>query len=795
MDPPKSTAQTPEAVTETQVEIGHVLFIDIVGYSKFLTNEQRERVAELNRIVRDTNAFREADANGKLIRFPTGDGMVLAFFTSPDAPVRCAIAIVRALRGNESLQLRMGIHSGPVEHISDVDDRPNLAGAGVNLAQRVMNCGDAGHVLLSARAAHDLSEFAEWKAKLHVVGEVEVKHGGRVALFNLYDGVIGNAAVPNSVKSTIAQTRRTKRQRFAAAWLIAAAFAAAFAFWLTRTVSLPLTENGIAVLPFENLSGEKENAFLASGIQDEIITRLAKISALKVISRGSTRLYESKPANLRQVGNELGVAVILEGSVQKVGNTIRVNVQLIKAATDSHLWAETYDRELVDVLPLESEIASRIATSLKATLSPDEEKRVNAVATTNPDAYEAYLQGRETVRLASTSVVGPEVGRAQRQLYEKAISLDPGFAVAHAALSENYSFDFINYGASPEKRIKARSEAEEALRLQPDLGEARVALGSYHYRVEKDYNAAASEWAIALRALPNDAELLWSMAMMERRRNHWRAHLEGLHRCLALNPRDLLTLSSLADSYIAVHNYAAAEETVRHQVEVANTISPEETIMAKLRVCDVQQIRTGSTAPMHALFKELPNETSASVRGSVLLDIGYSEHNADTFLKGFAMIRDPDEGIQFDAIYALRIKGDTKRANDIIESFIAKNEDLVRKNPAEAKYQKWLGLWYASAARKEEAIREGRRATELVPEAKDATDGPVMTTNLAMIYAKVGEPDLALNLIEHLLTIPCDGEALQNIRDLQVSWHWDPLRNNPRFQRLANGPPPKIVYN
>jgi len=267
-----------------------------------------------------------------------------------------------------------------------------------------------------------------------------------------------------------------------------------------------------------------------------------------------------------------------------------------------------------------------------------------------------------------------------------------------------------------------------------------------------------------------------------------------LQRCFSLNPRDLLTLSQLADSYIAVHSYAAAEETMQHQIEVARSISSEEIVMAKMRLCDVQWIRTGSTDGFHALLKELPNEISPLVRGSVLMDLGYVERNANMFLDGFAMITDRSEGLQFDAMHALRAKGDMNQANEVIQSFIARNEDLVRKNPSEPKYHTSLGLWYACAGRKDEAIREGRRAVDLVPEAKDGADGPVMTTHLAVIYAEVGEADSAIDLIHHLLTIPVDGEGLQHQRDLRVAWNWDPLRRNSRFQKLIKGPPPKIVY-
>src|SRR4051794_29100377 len=275
---------------DSRLDIAHVLFIDIVGYSKLLTNEQRERVQELNRIVRETDQFRAAEAERKLMRIPTGDGMVLAFFTSPDAPARCAVGISRASRETGQLPLRMGIHSGPVDLVDDVNDQRNLAGAGMNIAQRVMDCGDAGHILLSKRVAEDLETHEKWRPLLHDLGSCEVKHGVRVAVVNLYADQVGNAKVP--LKLAV-QKRRT-RMRWAAmttALLALAAIVGSIAIFSRNRAQLILIapEKSIAVLPFENLSDDKANAYLAEGIQDEILTRLSKIADLKVISRTSTQ--------------------------------------------------------------------------------------------------------------------------------------------------------------------------------------------------------------------------------------------------------------------------------------------------------------------------------------------------------------------------------------------------------------------------------------------------------------------------------------------------------------------------
>src|SRR5215510_7277170 len=384
-----------EIKKEIQLEIAHVLFIDIVGYSKLSINEQHAAVDELTQIVRTTELFRKAEAAERLTKIPFGDGMALAFYTSPDAPVRCAVEITRALREHSRVHVRMGIHSGPVRGVVDVTGRPNLAGAGLNLAQRVMECGDAGHILLSKHVAEDLSEFDEWRPLLHELGTCEVKHGVQLAVVNLWSDEVGNRQLPQKFQTFRRQRSRVRWIEVAAALLLLTGIAAAFVLVSKKWPRLPLIppDKSIAVLPFENLSPDPGNAYFAEGIQEEILTRLASISDLKVISRTSTQPYHSKPRNLGEIAEQLGVANILEGSVQKAGDQVRVNAQLINAQTNSHLWADTYDRKLTDTLGVEGEIAKRIAESLQANLSGREEQALAAKPTNNPEAYDAYLRG------------------------------------------------------------------------------------------------------------------------------------------------------------------------------------------------------------------------------------------------------------------------------------------------------------------------------------------------------------------------------------------------------------------
>src|SRR5438309_3188148 len=321
---------------EIELEIAHVLFLDIVGYSKLSVNEQHARVDELNRIVRLSEQFQKAEAANRILKIPTGDGMALVFYKSPEEPAQCAFEISRALKDNQRLQVRMGIHSGPVSGVVDVNERANLAGAGINMAKRVMDCGDAGHILLSKHVAEDLEEYEKWRPFLHDLGSCEVKHGVRVSVVNLYDDQFGNAKLPRKFETV--QKRRT-RVRWAAAiaaLLMLAAIVGGITMFSSSRAQLALAapEKSIAVLPFANLSEDKANAYFADGIQDEILTRLSKIADLKVISRTSTQHYKSAPENLPEIAKQLGVAHIVEGSVQKSGEAVRVNVQLIKAAND-----------------------------------------------------------------------------------------------------------------------------------------------------------------------------------------------------------------------------------------------------------------------------------------------------------------------------------------------------------------------------------------------------------------------------------------------------------------------------
>src|SRR5205823_5014807 len=465
-----------EQKTQLRLEIAHVLFMDIVGYSKLLIDEQSEALQELNQLVRKTEAVRTAEAASQLIILPTGDGMALVFTGSVEDPVECALQISQRLRAQPSLPVRLGIHSGPVHHVADVNQRENIAGAGINVAQRVMDCGDAGHILLSKRVADDLAQYRRWQPYLHELGDFEVKHGVVVSIVNLYADVVGNPEPPAKLKhgkrlpERARRSEGAKRSPLLIPLLIAglmlfsvAVLAIIFAPAILKqsrarenTTSSPaapttpaapaIAEKSIAVLPFENMSRDPDNAFFTDGVQDQVLTALAKVADLKVISRTSVMQYKSGVArNLREIALQLGVTHVLEGSVQRAGNRVRVNAQLIDARTDRHLWAEHYDRPLDDVFAIQTQIAQAIADKLRVALSSREAAAIGEKPTSDLAAYDLYLRAKELIASSFFSArFGEDLSQAARFL-DQAVARDSHFLLAYCSLAEVHNYLYF-YG-------------------------------------------------------------------------------------------------------------------------------------------------------------------------------------------------------------------------------------------------------------------------------------------------------------------------------------------------------------
>jgi TolB-like protein/Tfp pilus assembly protein PilF len=615
-----------------RLEIAHVLFMDIVGYSKLLTDEQSEALQELNQVVRSTEAAREAEAAGGLTILPTGDGMALVFTGSVEEPVECALEISQALRAQPSLPVRMGIHSGPIHHVKDANGRENIAGVGINIAQRVMDCGDAGHILVSKRIADDLAQQRRWQPYLHELGDVEVKHGVVVSLVNLYAETIGNPTPPSrlgKIRSGIPGSRVGTRKALsplARAIFIIVGLVIALIFVLAivsvifapaimrtldqrRSATLPqptatalpsladtiksavakkiteelqselshkknaavqpppvgsaIPEKSIAVLPFDNLSDDKSNAYFAEGIQDEILTRLAKVADLKVIARTSTQKFKSAPEDLPEIAKQLGVTNILEGSVQKANDQVRVNVQLINAMTDAHLWAETYDRRLVDIFSVESDIAKSVADALQVKLTGSEKSSITKAPTENPEAYELYLRGRFFWNKRS----GAELGKAI-EYFNQAIAKDPNYALAYAGLADSYLL-LPNYGsASTQEAVPpARAALKKALELDDSLAETHASSGLLDL-IEVRLDRAITELERAIELKPNYATAHHWLMFSHLALGHFDPAIAEGKRALELDPLSLIINADFAWAYFCARRFDEAERQASKTLEI-----------------------------------------------------------------------------------------------------------------------------------------------------------------------------------------------------------------------------------
>src|SRR6266487_2026345 len=788
-----------------RLEIGHVLFMDSVGYSKLLLDEQREIQERLTQIVRNTNQVRAAEAADKLIRLPVGDGMALVFFNSPEAPVQCAIEISKKLKQYPQLKLRMGIHSGPVNEVRDVNGRANVAGAGINIAQRVMDCGDAGHILLSKRVAEDLTQSRQWRPYLHDLGECAVKHSVPISIVNLYTDEIGNAQLPERVKQWQSEQaaqagdgspsvfRRKGLLIAAGALLIAIATFAVWPYFKQSEVASLVLEKTIAVLPFQNFSPDKENAFFADGVQDDILTSLAKIKDLRVISRSSVMKFrDAASQNLRQIGKTLGVANLLEGSVRREGDRVVVNVQLIDARNDRHIWANRYDRTLADSLGLPGELASEIADALRATLSTEEQARVTTKPTQNPDAYVFYLRANQISRNPDTLL---EDYKTAEQLYMQAIALDPDFALAHARLASVCAEIFHYYQPTEDWKTKARTEAQIALRLQPSLAEAHFALGQCIYWMDQDYDRALEQFDIAARLSPSDGDIARLIAAIKRRQGKWKESLEEYERVAKLDPQNPNTVRELIFTNTAMRRWPEAARWV----EQLRAMAPA-SIISKIQRGYVEFWWKGDTGLLKSLLNQMapgvdPDGSVTSVRWDVaMLDRDYAAARRAIDASTAKELSYTGEASTprafFEGCIALA-QGDIVGAQKYFQDAQPVFEDAVKEAPSSAIRHANLGWLYAFMGRKEDAIREGRRAVELKPESKDAVDGVIVNCYLALIYARVGEKDLAFPLLERLLKTPGAVDSVDysiTTNDLKHRWEWDPIRSDPRFQKLVGQP-------
>ncbi len=639
----------------------------------------------------------------------------------------------------------------------------------------------AGGIIQLASAAFPAWELPNWALRLVIV---LLLIGFPIALLLAWAFDV----TPQGIKTTPASAPKANLRRNLLVLVAAGVLVSAIAgfFLLLPRASAHKIDKSIAVLPFENLSDDKENAYFADGIQDDVLTNLSKIGDLKVISRTSVMPYRGKASNVREIGKALGVATILEGSVRRFGNRVRVNVQLINAENDQHIWAEDYDRDLTDVFAIQTDLAKKIVGELQAKLSPAEQAQMERKPTENSEAYLAFVQAHNLF------VAGVEdIGKLKQseQLYARAIELDPKFALALAWYSQLESWIVHTFDPTRERREKARALADQALQLQPDLPEAHLALGFSQYYGDNNFEAALKEFEIAQRGLPNDADGYLALGAIQRRLGKWSESTASLEKAASLNPKDSWVLQNLAHNYEMLRDFDAANKTIDRGLQINPTGVGLWEIKSKLAIAEKGDLSVTEKAFQSVKSMPMSNEEKLRIAGAradvFLLERKYKEglREAESlpddvltsipaalcgkyYLIGFARKALQDETGARVAFL---------KAKDLVEAQLKQSPDAADMHIQLAKILAYLG-------QKDAALAEARRAAELRPESKDAFGGPEITAGVAEVYCLVGENGRAIEVLDGLLSRPSG----VTVPLLKLSPAWDPLRNDPRFQALID---------
>jgi TolB-like protein/class 3 adenylate cyclase/Tfp pilus assembly protein PilF len=790
----------PSESTE-QRKLAAIMFTDMVGYSALSQRDEKlaqELLEEHRQLLREIFPR----FNGAEIK-TIGDAFLVKFGSALEA-AQCAIEIQRTLAKRDAdapadrqIQVRIGIHIGDVVHRGG-----DVYGDGVNIASRIEPVAGPGGICVSMDVERQIRNALE--ARFEKLAPTELK----------------NISVPMDLFRIVLPWERpsptaAKSERRPRSWIwVAAASALLFAigigWWWTTRKPLPahdqpvsrvsdqlgnIPEKSIAVLPFENLSSDKENAYFADGIQDEILTRLSKIADLKVISHTSTLHYKSAPENLPEIAKQLGVAHILEGNVQKSGDAVRVNVQLIKAANDSHLWADTFDRKLTDIFSVESEVAKVIAEQLRAKLTGQEEQVIAAKPTDNVEAYDIYLRGLAYSLKPSNTA---NALAAQKYLKE-AVRLDPKFALAWALLSYVEARGYISQNLQPTVALRdeARQAAETAITLQPNLGEAVWAKGLYHYGCLKDYDTAVRYFEQARPLLPNNSRIPESLAYVTRRRGQWDQSESYFNEAERLDPRNVQLLSQHALSYQCLRHFPEAQ---RKLDQVLN-ITPDDVDILALRAAMAQAegdlpraatllapLRPGAdlnqaleTQVYQAILERRPGPMIARLKEILIKpDPGLGYFNSE---------------LRFWLGWAQEIAGDHVAAQESWRQTRSELELFLKEQPENFQLIGDLALTNMALGDKAGALSLAERAMAANPIEKDAAFAPRPIEILARVAARTAEPDRAITALQKLLSVPGSGALAENVpltpALLRLDPMFDPLRNDPRFQKLCESPATK----
>jgi TolB-like protein/Tfp pilus assembly protein PilF len=632
----------------------------------------------------------------------------------------------------------------------------------------------AGGLIQLASAVFPAWELPSWSLRLIII---LLLIGFPIALILAW----ALEVTPAGIRATPAAPMAPRRRRNIVALVaIGIIVSAAAGFFLLPRASARKLDKSIAVLPFENFSDDKENAFFADGIQDDILTNLSKIGDLKVISRTSVMPYRGKEKNVKEIGKALGVSTILEGSVRKAGNRVRVNVQLINAQNDQHVWSEVYDRDLIDVFAIQTDLAKKIAQELSAKLSPTEKEQIARKPTENGEAYLAFVEAHN---LHHNLEDLPKLKQAE-QLYERALQLDPNFAVAAASLSRIESWVYRTYDQAPERRSKARTLAQRALELQPDLAEGHLALGFSYYYGDRDYERALAEFANAQKGLPNDGDVYLAIAAIQRRQGKWAESDANFERAVSLSPNETWPLQNLALNYQMERRFDDANKTLDRALKLAPDSINLWSLKAQMEMSEKGTFEIAEHAAQIMESRPMDEETRMHFTGAIaqtrLSQRRYAEALAlaDT-LKDDALGNDL-EGLhsKYSGIgMCKKMLGDEAGAREAFLKAKTYAEKIVAMAPDYPKGHEKLAPILALLGEKDAAIREAKRATELLPESVDAFDGPVCTQTLAEVYMIVGEYDKALEIIDGLLT----RKTQVTVPIIKMSLLWDPVRQDPRF--------------
>jgi TolB-like protein/Tfp pilus assembly protein PilF len=636
----------------------------------------------------------------------------------------------------------------------------------------------AGGIIQLASAAFPAWDLPSWALRLVIV---LLLLGFPIALILAWAYDI----TAQGVRATRAPTAPGSHRRRNVIMLVATGviISAAAGFFLLPHVSAHKIDKSIAVLPFESFSDDKENAYFADGIQDDVLTNLSKIGDLKVISRTSVMPYRGKASNVREIGKALGVGAILEGSVRREGNRVRVNVQLINADTDEHIWAEDYDRELTDVFAIQTDLAQKIANELRAKLSPSEKAQMEHQPTKNGEAYLAFVQAHNL----SMAVEDFEKLKESEQLYQRAVDLDPNFALAVARYSQLESWILHTFDRTPERREKARTLAERALQLQPDLPEAHLARGFLYYYGDNNYDAALREFEIAKRGLPNESEVYLALGAIQRRQGKWSESTANLEKAASLNPHDIWALQNLAFNYQMLRDFDSANKTIDRALALDPTAAGPLEVKSKLAILEKGDFAVAEKAFEALKSVPLSGELKLKIIGSrcevFLLERKYQEglQEAESLPDGQVAAFPGGVWAKYYYIgFARKALHDEAGARTAFEKAKSAAEEQVKRSPDSEDAHIQLAKVLAQLGEKEPAAAEAQRASELLPESKDAFGGPEIMAAVAEVYATIGENGRAIEILDGLLSRP----SAVTVESLKINPVWDSLRSDPRFQGL-----------